>query len=330
MNTNSPIFFQSLDPIHVGTGGYSLGRVDNSIVREPITNIPKIPGTALSGAARHYSAEMYSKMQIIAKPSQCQHKSSKICVGQGTGKSDEERHCGKCPICYTFGYTGNESYSGTINIFDAQILLFPIRSIYGTIWITTKSLLEDAKIINSIPQVPFAINIDWKGKTINLGWNLIKILGSGEISGLSSKINVIDKNKVVVVDDGTFGLIVNGNLEVRTSNAIDPKTHTAKDKALFTYEAIPRKTIFMMEFIEDNYRKDKGDYFVINGKYDERNFEWKTPCDVMICGLKEIERRGIGGMGTRGFGRFRILDNTNTPETDNNVKEQKAEEMKNE
>ena len=42
----------ALDPIHVGTGGMRLGRVDLSIVREPGTNIPKIPGTSLAGAAR--------------------------------------------------------------------------------------------------------------------------------------------------------------------------------------------------------------------------------------------------------------------------------------
>jgi CRISPR/Cas system CMR subunit Cmr4 (Cas7 group RAMP superfamily) len=34
------------DPVHIGTGGYRLGRVDNSIVREPGTRIPKIPGTS--------------------------------------------------------------------------------------------------------------------------------------------------------------------------------------------------------------------------------------------------------------------------------------------
>jgi len=46
----------ALDPIHVGTGGMRLGRVDLSIVREPGTNIPKIPGTSLAGAARAYAA----------------------------------------------------------------------------------------------------------------------------------------------------------------------------------------------------------------------------------------------------------------------------------
>ena len=46
----------ALDPIHVGTGGSRLGRVDNTIVRDPVTQIPKIPGSSLAGVMRAYSA----------------------------------------------------------------------------------------------------------------------------------------------------------------------------------------------------------------------------------------------------------------------------------
>ncbi len=33
----------TLDPVHIGTGGQHLGRVDLSIAREPGTRLPKIP-----------------------------------------------------------------------------------------------------------------------------------------------------------------------------------------------------------------------------------------------------------------------------------------------
>jgi len=46
----------TLDPVHVGTGGYRLGRVDNTITREPGTNLPKIPGSSLNGVTRAYTA----------------------------------------------------------------------------------------------------------------------------------------------------------------------------------------------------------------------------------------------------------------------------------
>ena len=41
------LYFKTLEPVHVGAGGYRLGRVDKTICREPGTNLPKIPGTSL-------------------------------------------------------------------------------------------------------------------------------------------------------------------------------------------------------------------------------------------------------------------------------------------
>jgi CRISPR-associated protein Cmr4 len=89
-------FALALDPIHVGTGGMRLGRVDMTIVREPGTNLPKIPGTSLAGACRTYAA-----MQENGKFPHC--------AGQGG-------HCGQpdCPICVTFGFS-----KGRVPVFRA-------------------------------------------------------------------------------------------------------------------------------------------------------------------------------------------------------------------
>jgi len=51
----------ALDPIHIGTGGYHIGRVDNVIAREPATNLPKIPGSSIAGTARTYTT--YQKVE---------------------------------------------------------------------------------------------------------------------------------------------------------------------------------------------------------------------------------------------------------------------------
>ena len=48
------IYALATDPIYIGTGGYSIGRVDNTIVRDPTTNVPKIPGSSLAGTWRYY------------------------------------------------------------------------------------------------------------------------------------------------------------------------------------------------------------------------------------------------------------------------------------
>src|SRR5438477_12690797 len=83
--TQQRFLFMTLDPVHIGTGGYRLGRVDMSIAREPGTNLPKIPGTSLAGAARSYAAMRYGKPEAAG-----QHK-----------KFEGDRKT--CPIIYTFG-----------------------------------------------------------------------------------------------------------------------------------------------------------------------------------------------------------------------------------
>lgn len=56
VNKEFNIYAMSTDPIYIGTGGYTIGRVDNTIVRDPITRIPKIPGSSLAGTWRYYTA----------------------------------------------------------------------------------------------------------------------------------------------------------------------------------------------------------------------------------------------------------------------------------
>ena len=64
-NVNSKkIYAKATDPIYIGTGGYTIGRVDNTIIRDPITKIPKIPGSSLAGTWRYYVAlELISKIK---------------------------------------------------------------------------------------------------------------------------------------------------------------------------------------------------------------------------------------------------------------------------
>lgn len=58
------LFPMSMDPIYIGSGGFRIGRVDNTIVRDPITNIPKIPGSSVAGTWRYYMAmELQSKFK---------------------------------------------------------------------------------------------------------------------------------------------------------------------------------------------------------------------------------------------------------------------------
>lgn len=263
----------SLDPVHIGAGGYRLGRVDNTIVRDPATDIPKIPGTSLAGVIREYST-------IYLKETE-----------RPVGKSVEEE------IDNLFG---NPDRQGASRFYDAQIVLFPVSSIKGTIWITTKNLLSDwlsgnKELIKKLGDLTDGEVLLLKGinaENINLGWLLFDVVNRKKGINFDNEINLHyelkDKIKrVAVVSDSVFSQLINNNLEVRTSVRIDNQTGTAEQGGLFTYEAIPRGTVFGFEMIIDKRRQDEID------NWDE----------VLDGALNYTKLLGIGGMGTRGFGR---------------------------
>ena len=314
---------QSIDPVHIGTGGMRLGRVDNSIVREPGTKLPKIPGTSLSGAIRSYAAYRYGK---------------RSCAGQ-TG------HCGKstCPICYTFGSIsgdskkedGQNNYAGVVSIGDARILLFPVYSMAGPVWVTSPTTLEDFGIMGqSVSADKAKMSSDLvKYRNLNLGWLMVKNESSLTLK-LPSNMPASVSDRIVLVSDKLFSQVVNSNLEVRTSVSIDPKTGAAEDGALFTYEAIPRAAFFWLDVVVDDYRDGKlwqnngvvwkayndktkpKEPWIDNDQRagplypDHKNNQkgWCTPADIVTAGLEWTEHLGVGGMSTRGFGRIRMVD----------------------
>lgn len=288
----------TVDPVHIGTGGMRLGRVDNSIVREPGTRLPKIPGTSFSGAVRQYAAVRYGKRR---------------CAGQ-------KDHCGAptCPICYTFGFvkgegSGQEAHSGVVSIGDARLLLFPVYSMAGPVWITSPSALADFGIARQVGEdkARWGQGITEQGH-LNLGWLMVEKEGSLSLDGLPETIPERVREHILLVSDKLFSQVVNSNLEVRTSVAINPETGAAEEKALFTYEAIPRAAFLWMDVVVDDYRSA---FRVTSKKYDPESENdnagealgqtWKTPADVVTAGLEWAEHLGIGGMGTRGFGRIR-------------------------
>jgi CRISPR-associated protein Cmr4 len=139
--------------------------------------------------------------------------------------------------------------------------------------------------------------------------------------------------RIVLVTPKLFSQIVNSNLEVRTSVSIDPLTGAAEQGALFTYEAIPRATWLWSDVIEDDYRlkaddgtsqfpvtdkqckvdrvrNEKGDIektSYSDNQGDPLGETWSSPLDVVRAGMKLIAYLGVGGMGTRGFGRAHLV-----------------------
>jgi len=309
MNYKPDTYFAlALDPIHVGTGGYRLGRVDMSIVREPGTNVPKIPGTSLSGACRTYAAMALASQEPDKYRDKFPH-----CAGQGQEKTERgyRGHCGKhdCPICVTFGFAKGEgsSFQGLAQFSDARLVLFPVHSLAGPVWATCPDVLRDLKAWDANQLEPtdgqarVASGVKVSGK-LNLGWLMLDAQEGFALSLSKSNVPAEILARAVLVSNKLFGQIVNDNLEVRTSVSIDPQTGAAESGALYTYEALPRASVLAFDVVVSDPK-----YYRIGNQVPlDGNIE--AVKDAVRKGAALFESLGVGGMSTRGMGRLKVLN----------------------
>lgn len=291
----------ALDPIHVGVGGARLGRVDLSIVRDPVTKIPKIPGSSLAGVHRTYVAMAKNKYPD--------------CAGLGQpNAAGAGGHCGdrNCPICTVFGFAkGKDSvtgFAGLAAFSDAHVLLFPVATREGPLWVTSPEQLRIAGLPVPEDMESDAIYCEKESsQPLNLGWLLLPVKASLKHSGVKSGLEGLAvseyvRNRFGMVPDKLFGHVVNSNLEVRTSVSINPETGAAEDGALFTYEALPRATLLFWEVTcknPEHFKIKNEDIKAVNDK--------NSVYDIVKEAHLYLEYLGIGGMGTRGMGRLRVL-----------------------
>lgn len=290
----------ALDPIHVGTGGARLGRVDLSIVRDPVTKVPKIPGSSLAGVHRAYVAMAESKYPG--------------CAGQGQpDASGSGGHCcnPNCPVCTVFGFAkGKDSttgFAGLAAFSDAHIQLFPVATREGPLWVTSPEQLRIAGLpVPGDADTDAVYRESTSGQPLNLGWLLLPVKALSEHSCIRTGLQGLGVPKHIfdrfgVVPDKLFSHVVNSNLEVRTSVSINPETGAAEDGALFTYEALPRATLLFWEVTCKNPK-----HFKIGNRDIEAANDKDKVHNIVKKAHPYLEHLGIGGMGTRGMGRLRV------------------------
>ena len=318
-----PFVGMALDPIHVGTGGTRLGRVDNTIVRDPVTRIPKVPGSSIAGVMRAYTAMAKGKYPN--------------CAGLGQPERDGGGgHCGKtdCPVCTVFGFAkgigSSGGFAGLAAFSDMHVLLFPVASQLGPQWITCPMALRQTSIaeFSELADLPEQQVVYRKADgtaaqpSLNLVWLLLPVKTDWQpLSKIAQKIEALGIpgyiiSRLGVVSDKLFTHIVNSNLEVRTSVAIDPATGAAEEGALFTYEALPRSTVL---FWEVTCRNPK--HFKINQDDVKAVDSPEKVRDVVTDAHSYLEHLGIGGMGSRGMGRLRVLKMKDLSDADKTGKE---------
>jgi CRISPR-associated protein Cmr4 len=320
------VFGMAIDPIHVGTGGARLGRVDLSIVRDPVTRVPKVPGSSLAGVCRAYAA-----MALNKYPN---------CAGQGQpNQTGTGGHCGQaaCPICTIFGFArgAGGGFAGLAAFSDAHLLLFPVATREGPVWVTCPDALRrightvngdlgnaaymqncEARRVENATNGNLGNPADMQrgnAPQLNLGWLLLErknqLPNGNDWPTLDKNICDYISMRVVIVSDKLFTHIVNSNLEVRTSVSINPETGAAEEGALFSYEALPRATVLVWDVVCKNPQ-----HFQVGGQKVSAQINGQTidaPAkvfDVVKTAHPYLEHLGIGGMGTRGMGRLRVID----------------------
>ncbi len=280
----------TMDPLHIGTGGYRLGRVDNTIIRDPGTNLPKIPGSSLAGIMRSYVTMTLDDAG-----------EAKICATHE--KPNARNNCGKCTVCKLFGHaaydSGSTSSIGLLRFYDGHIVAFPVYTLAGTVWVTSPAALAaTGQVPAGIPKnEELFIDFDLPGNAqqLNLGWLYLPTKKKDKpfLTDIPKDAESLFSRQVLA-PDWLFAEIVNSNLEVRTSVSIDFKTGAASPSKLFTYEAIPAGTLLAFGIEVDEYRS-AGD------------FDKATIKNMLKPAFKQCAVLGMGGMTTRGFGRVRFF-----------------------
>lgn len=319
----------ALDPIHVGTGGTRIGRVDLTIVRDPVTGVPKIPGSSLAGVYRTYVAMAEHEKNPKRQAHGQDWPYYPHCAGLGQPRGDYKGHCGQpdCPVCTVFGFArGRDSaggFAGLAAFTDAHVLLFPVPTRQGPRWVTCPDALR--LICPKVPGVTEdAVYLEnQQDKPLNLGWLLLPVKTCAQFEDVRKKLCDFKVpgeilSRLALVPDRLFAHIVNSNLEVRTSVSINPETGAAEEGKLFSYEALPRGTVLVWETIAKNPQHFRIGGRGIAAKIDHQDIN--DPDKVWQVTKKAhpyLEHLGIGGMGTRGMGRLKVVHSAeasqNTP-----------------
>jgi CRISPR-associated protein Cmr4 len=242
-------------------------------------------------------------------------------------------HCGHCMVCKTFGFSKKDkSHQGIAFFSDFNILFFPVYTRLGVKWVTSPFVLESAaikisfrdnnlnvdgsdekhentEVVSSFTRLRDQLgensvimvldsDMEEKQEYINLGWLNLKVKHIGVTLDLADfpkreyLMHHILRN-IIVAPDSLISHIINSNLEVRSSVSIDPLTGAAKERALFTSEAIPRGTVFYGDLrLFEGLREDIPSIGDINRAFKDSK--------------KYYETLGVGGMVTRGFGRLKV------------------------
>jgi CRISPR-associated protein Cmr4 len=239
------LFIYCVSPVHMGSGS-AIGVIDNPIQRERHTDYPMMAGSGIKGAVRH---DFWA---------------------QANGDAEKGKR-----IKSVFGPepSGSSEYAGAISFSDAQLVVFPVRSVKKAfVYVTSPTALARMIRTLDIAGVTHGLNING----INNGCHVADggLLTKGRIAleafDYEAQENSLIKNvadwlsknampsdptfaffkdkmakDLVLLPDEDFSYFVRNATVVEPHVRIDDVTGTAVEKGLFYTENLPPESLLL-------------------------------------------------------------------------------------
>ncbi len=254
-------------PLHVGSGT-SVDVVDLPIMRERITGFPVIPASSLKGvllqhAREHFEDGVHARATSIPAEAKILFGAADI-EGEGTERKQV-------------------SNAGCVQIMEAKLLAFPVRSLAGCFaWLTCPAVLErfqrDTGRKFKVPQpgkdqavVPgdSTLTIPGQAQVVFEEYALVTLPGEGAkakevadvLKGVCADPLWVESvvKRVAVLNDENFQHFVTTCTEVVAHIKINPETRTVHGGALFNQENVPCEALFYSVLSVLPPRRDTGE-----------------------------------------------------------------------
>ena len=268
MSNSKILYLFTRTPLHVGAGS-SVGAIDQPIQRERHTGFPIIPASSLKGTF----ADAWS--DGLLEETNAKGETKKVRVKKDGTSTD---------AAWLFGSDSDQhAAAGALQITEASLLAFPIRSAKGSFaWITSplilnryrRALQADDLSITDAPSDEEAIFtkggvLDVKDGQLVLEEYTFRhkandsLLGnaSGHLEKLlpGDPVLALIKDRLVILSDGMMSFFAQNACEVAQHVRISDETGTAEGGALFNQENVPCETLFysVMHFFAGRGEKFK-------------------------------------------------------------------------
>lgn len=249
-------------PLHVGCGT-SVDVVDLPIMRERITKFPVIPGSSLKGVLLQAAREHFES-GTHARSKDSLPAEAKLLFGaiESEGEGDSKKQSSK---------------AGCVQIMEAKLLAFPVRSLAGCFaWITCPAVLERYKRDTAAtfevpqPQKDHVIagsdliangHVVFEEYALNIypGMSIAAVADALMTSTHDPVWTANLKKRFAIVHDENFQHFVTTCTEVVTRVKIDPRSRTVDGGALFNQENVPCETLFYSVLNVLSPRRQDGD-----------------------------------------------------------------------